>query len=270
MNTLMKKQLIQFFGITFAISWIIWLPGVIFSNFPVSGKALEILGALGPAIAALILVGRSEGKAGVKRIAASSFGAKCNWRFLLFAGLMLLGIHAASRVIYGLVSDNLPNTEMLASPVGLIPLFIIMFLLGGGLNEEIGWRGYALDRLQSKYSALVASLLLGVVWIIWHLPVFFLSGTNQSLIPFWLFMIAVIPLGVMMTWVYNNTGKSIFAAAMFHTIGNLSHELFRIMPTESSRSLTGFVILTVLYFMAAIVITVVYGAKTLRRNLIEK
>jgi len=266
MNTKIRKELTLFVIITFAFSWLIWLPGVLIPNFLIPGKALEILGALGPAIAALYLVGRAEGKAGLKRIVANSFGTKCNWSFLFWASLMLLGLHAASRLIYGLVSDNLPTSEMLASPAALVPLFIIMFLLGGGLNEEIGWRGYALDRIQSKYSALSASLVLGIIWIVWHLPVFFLPGTNQSMVPFWLFTITVIPLGVMMTWVYNNTGKSIFAAAMFHTIGNLSHELFRIAPTETSPALTGFIILTVLYYLATIVIVVIYRAKTLHRN----
>jgi membrane protease YdiL (CAAX protease family) len=265
MQTQTRKELAQFFGITFAFSWLIWLAGILIPNFPIQGQGLEILGALGPALAALYLTWRAEGKEGFKRIVASSFGAKCKWSFLLWASLMLLGMHAASRLIYGLLATNLPVSEMLASPVMLIPVFIIMFLVGGGLDEEIGWRGYALDRLQSKYSALIASLLLGVVWIVWHLPVFFLPGTNQSLIPFWLFTLSVIPLGVMMTWVYNNTNKSIFAAAFFHTVGNLAHELFRIMPTESSPALTGFVILTILYYLVTIVITVVFGAKTLQK-----
>ena len=264
MNTKIRKELTRFFIITFAISWLIWLPGILIPNFPVPGKVLEVLGAVAPAVVALILVGRAEGKIGLKRIAASSFGKKCNWKFLLFACLMLLGLHAASRVIYSFFTTNLPRSEMLSSPIALIPIFIIMFLFGGGLGEEIGWRGYALDRIQTKYSALAASLFLGVFWIMWHLPVFSLPGTNQSTVPFWLFTLAVIPLGVMMTWVYNNTNQSIFAAAFFHTVGNLAHELFRIMPTEASPSITGFIILTVLYYMAAAVIVALFGAKSLR------
>ena len=266
MNSKTRKELINFFVIAFAFAWLVWLPGVLIPNFPITGKVLEVIGALGPALAALILVGRSEGKAGLKRIAANSFGKKCNWKFLIWSSLLLLGIHAASRLLYGLFSSNLPESDMLASPLSILPLFIVMFLLGGGLNEEIGWRGYALDRFQSKYSALTSSLFLGVFWIVWHLPVFFLPGTNQSLVPFWLFILTVIPLGVMMTWVYNNTNKSIFAAAFFHTIGNLAHELFRIMPTEASPDLTGFVILTILYYLTAAVIVIVFGAKALSKS----
>lgn len=266
MNTKTRKELTQFFIITFAISWLIWLPGILIPNFPIPGKAMEVIGAIAPAMVALILIGRAESKAGLKRMVANSFGKKCNWKFLLLACLMLLGLHAASRLIYSMISTNLPQSDMLSSPISVIPLFIIMFLLGGGLNEEIGWRGYALDRIQTQFTALAASLFLGVFWIVWHLPVFFLPGTNQSLIPFWLFLVAVIPLGVMMTWVYNNTNQSIFAAAFFHTIGNLAHELFRVMPTEASPSLTGFIILTILYYLAAAVIVGLFGAKTLQNN----
>ncbi len=266
MNTTTRKQLIQFFIITFAFAWLIWLPGVLIPNFPVSGKTLEVLGALSPLLAALYLTARSAGKPGLKRIFASSFGAGCNWKFLGGATLMLLSVHALSRLIYSRFTGNLPQSDMLTNPFGLLPLFILMFLLGGGLNEEIGWRGYALDRLQSKYGALAASLFLGVFWIVWHLPVFYLPGTNQSLIPFWLFTLSVIPLGVMMTWVYNNTNRSIFAAAFFHTIGNLAHELFRIMPTADSPAITGFVIMTVLYYLAAIIVVAVYGTRQLRRE----
>jgi membrane protease YdiL (CAAX protease family) len=260
-----RKKLTQFFVIAFAFSWLIWLPGILLPTLPIPGKALEVLGALGPAVAALYLTYRAEGKIGLKRVIASSFGKRCKWSFTIWAGLMLLGVHAIVRLVYGQVTDNLPSSEMLSSPLDLVLLFIIMFFLGGGLNEEIGWRGYALDLLQGRYTALGASLMLGVFWILWHLPVFFLPGTNQSLIPFWLFSTTVLPLGVMMTWVYNNSNKSIFAVAIFHTIGNLAHELFYIMPTKDNPSLTGFVILTVLYYLAAIAIVAIFGVKNLSR-----
>lgn len=266
MKTKTRKELIQYFAIAFAFSWLIWLPGILIPNFLIPGKALEVIGALGPAVAALVLVIRSAGKAGLKQTLANSFGKDCKWGFLALSCMMLLGVHALSRFIYSIFTTNLPESEMLSNPAALIPLFIIMFLFGGGLGEEIGWRGYTLDRIQRKFSALGASLFLGIFWIVWHLPVFFLPGTNQSMVPFWLFTLTVLPLGVMMTWVYNNTNKSIFAAALFHTVGNLAHELFRIMPTKNSPSLTGFIILTGLYYLVTLIIVMVYGPKTLKKT----
>ena len=265
-----QQKLSQFLILTFAFSWLIWLPGVL-TTFGIisvpSGlvKLLELVGATGPAVAALYLTGRYTGKPGLKQMLISSINVKTHWRFWLGAVVMLLALHAAARWIYSLVEPNLPQSDLLQSPVAIVPIFIVMFLVGGGLGEEIGWRGYALDLIQEKRMALVASLFLFVLWSVWHFPLFFMGGTNQSLIPIWLWLLPVLPLSVMLTWVYNNT-HTIFAAAMFHTVGNLSHELFRVVPTEVSPNISGFVILTVLYYVAAIAIVGVYGAKTLRRE----
>jgi membrane protease YdiL (CAAX protease family) len=267
MNTQTRKELVQFFGFTFVFAWLFWLPGVLAYLGIIDApagllKLLELVGALGPAVIALILTGRQAGKPGLKQMMVSSFNVKAHWKFWIGAVLMLLALHAAARFVLTLIASAPPPSP---TPYATIPMFILMFLVGGGLDEEIGWRGYSLDRLQTKYSALNASLLLVVVWIVWHLPLFFYGGTNQSLIPFWLWLLPVIPLGVMLTWVYNNT-KTIFAAAMFHTTGNFAHELFRVMPTDTHPELTGVIILTGFYYAAAIVIVIIYGASTLRRN----
>lgn len=270
METETRKQLIQFFIITFIFSWLFWLPGVLayfgVIDAPVGLlKLLELVGAIGPAVVALILSRRLAGKEGLRALLRSAFDVKAGWKFWAGASLMLLCLHGASWLVLTLVSSDLPTSPSGAPPLALIPYAILIFLVGGGLGEEIGWRGYALDRLQTKYSALAASLLLVVFWIVWHLPLFFYGGTNQSLIPFWLWLIPVVALGVMMTWIYNNTG-TVFSAALFHTVGNLAYEIFPVMPTEATPGLTGFVIITVFYVAAAIVIVAVYGAKNLRRD----
>jgi membrane protease YdiL (CAAX protease family) len=264
-----RKELAQFFIIAFLVSWLLWLPGVLTYFGVIAAPAgllsiLELVGGCGPAIAALILIRRQAGGEGVRAMLRSAVNVKAVWRFWVGAVLMLLCLHAASRLVLSLVSTDLPQSEMITSPVAILPLFVVMFLVGGGLGEEIGWRGYALDRLQVRNSALVASLLLAAVWIVWHLPLFYYGGTNQSLIPFWLFVVPVVALAVILTWVYNNT-KTVFAAAIFHTVGNMAHEIFRVVPTESSPALTGYLIFTGFYVAAAVVIVLVYGAKNLRR-----
>jgi len=180
-----NQNLSQFFGFTFVFSWLLWLPGVLtyFGIMDVPAellKPLELAGAIGPAVIALILTGRQAGKIGLKQMIVSSFNVKARWKFWLGAAAMLLAIHAASRFVLTLVSPSTPQSTLPASPVAIIALFIIMFLVGGGLGEEIGWRGYALDRLQEKHSALNASLLLSAVWIMWHLPLFFFTAAPTS------------------------------------------------------------------------------------------
>lgn len=270
MNDNTRKELVRFFIITFVFSWLFWLPGVL-AYFGVIDapagvlKVLELVGAIGPAIVALILSRRLAGKEGLRALLRSAINVKAGWKFWAGASLMLLCLHAASRLVLILVSSDLPTSPSGAPPLGLIPYAILIFLVGGGLGEEIGWRGYALDRIQEKHTALNAGLLLAAIWIVWHLPLFFYSGTNQSLIPFWLWLIPVVALGVMMTWIYNNTG-TVFSAALFHTVGNLAYEIFPVLPTEATPSVTGYVILTIFYVAATVVIVLVYGAKTLRRE----
>jgi membrane protease YdiL (CAAX protease family) len=102
-----------------------------------------------------------------------------------------------------------------------------LFLLGP-LPEEIGWRGFLLDRLQLRYRALTASLLLGVAWFAWHGPLFLISGyygragSAPELLPFGA---SIVLAAVLYTWIYNHTGRSVPAAVLFHFSGNLTGEL---------------------------------------------
>ncbi len=266
MNSYPRHQLRDFFILTFAFSWLVWLPGVLAGwgvIGPIPSTPLILLGGLGPAFAAIVLTLRAEGGTGFTALMASSFDPRKGWVFWIAAFVLLVIVHAAARQIYAIVSDNLPVSAQVDSAVTVIVFFVIVFFIGGGLDEEIGWRGYALDRLQVRFNALSASLILSAFWIVWHLPVFYMSGSHhQSLIPFWLFVISVFPLGILLTSVYNATG-SIFAAAVFHTTGNVALEVFPIMPSAESSALTGMYILTALYTLAAIAVLVAYGPKRL-------
>jgi len=131
----------------------------------------------------------------------------------------------------------------------------------GPLPEEIGWRGYALDRLQSRWSALQSSLVLGLVWACWHLPLFAIPGTFQHALGvntprFWIFLATMVPLSVLMTWVYNNARRSTLSAALVHFTGNLCGAL-----VAKTAWLAG--IELALLTICATVVVGVYGAKRL-------
>ncbi len=109
--------------------------------------------------------------------------------------------------------------------------FAAFTFLFGPLPEELGWRGFALDRLQAERGALSSSVILGAVWTIWHLPLFFIKGSYQHSLGigtplFWLFMLDKIPQSVIMTWIYNNTHRSTLSAVIVHFTVNLVGELY--------------------------------------------
>ena len=147
------------------------------------------------------------------------------------------------------------------------PSSIILSILFASLIpfiEELGWRGYVLDRLQENRSALASSLILGVVWSVWHLPTFFIRGSYQAglgigTLAFWLFFLGIFPLTFAFTWIYNNTGRSTLAVILFHSMVNFTGELIALTERADTLSI-------LLWFVTAIGIAVSWGAKSLTRE----
>lgn len=135
MNQQTRQNLLRFFGYTVAFSWFFWLPGVL-DYFGIVSipegllKLLMVVGALGPATSALILTHREEGKAGVKLMLNSAFNVKQHWHFWLGAIGLILAVHAIARVMFALVTDDLPVSTLLESPAGIIPMFICHIFCG--------------------------------------------------------------------------------------------------------------------------------------------
>ncbi len=143
------------------------------------------------------------------------------------------------------------------------PSSIILSILFASLFpfiEELGWRGYLLDRLQEKYSALASSLILGILWSLWHLPTFFIRDSYQASLgigtpAFWLFFAGIIPLNFAFTWIYNNTNRSTLAVILFHSMVNFTGELLTLSERADTYSI-------MLWFVVAIGITAIWSTKT--------
>jgi uncharacterized protein len=126
--------------------------------------------------------------------------------------------------ISGITTNNVSN-QSIWSFLGLL-LFQIFFFL---LTEELAWRGYALPALMSRYNLLTASLILGVFWGIWHLPLFFITGSFHSMIPFGGFFISTIAMSILVSWIFAHTKGSILLAAIFHASTDITISLTGVM-----------------------------------------
>ena len=209
-----KHQIIIFFVLTFVISWFPWYAGI----------APEVL-ALGPSIAAVIIViytGRKRGLIDFLRPFTRGRASLRYWGIAIFgpACLYLIGLG-----IYMLLGGDAPPFTMIKEELHLIPLYLVMVVLmpwNGPVGEEFGWRGYALPNLQNRYGPLIASLVIGVIWGIWHLPSFFaplgVLGALASSLGIANFLIIYV-LGttansIYMTWLYNKTNASALIAGI--------------------------------------------------------
>jgi membrane protease YdiL (CAAX protease family) len=139
---------------------------------------------------------------------------------------------------------------------------IVILLIS--LGEEFGWRGFALPRLQERFSALNASLVLGVVWGFWHFPGF-LIGTGVPLdLPFGVFLLWTVLATVLMTWIYNNTGGSILSAILFHSAANATFNYLPLLPEWAGQGTT-FDVFLGLVLLAVVAVVARYGARRLVR-----
>ncbi len=260
----------KYFVITFAFSWIIWLPGVLAARglfeLPVPELVLVGIGAFGPFVSAFYMTRRNQGKEGVKTLIkrALNFRIPLGWLAGIF--VLHLAVTAAARYLYIWRGGELPESPVLGSPVAIIVLFLVLFFFGGSVNEEFGWRGYALDRIQSKHSALLSSLILGFLWGLWHLPLFFCQNLSQSYMSFWIFLGWTCALAVLMTWFHNNNKGNILVALLFHTMGNLSTSIFPFFNAEKGSDQAPFLFATVLYSIVALLVVIVAGPKKLSRK----
>ncbi len=181
---------------------------------------LGYLAAFAPSIAAFILVRRENGKEGVKALCKSGWknnGPKV-WLFVAIFLMPIFGLLTLAIMV--LFKIEMP-WEYGLSPAMIVPIGLLIWLVGA-VPEEYGWRGYALPKLLEKYSPLVASLLLGVIWGVWHLPLHFVSTTTQYAIPIWQYILQIILLTFLFTYLHLKSKGSVLVAGLFHAFGNIT------------------------------------------------
>lgn len=221
-----------------------------------------IFGTYGPAAIALILVAR---EAGLRRI-AKLLRRYLIWRVnILWYLFSLIGTAAAAwaaltlhRQLGGeIIYQNDPEHWYL-----IIPGFIYIFIFSV-LGEEIGWRGYVLPRLQARFSALTASVILGVIWSLWHLPLLWMSGSAHQTIPLPLYILQSVAFSIILTWVYNGTGGSLLLVHLLHTASNLTVGVLPILPIDTGGDTRTLGLLVGIIWIVALMIVTVFGAKDL-------
>ncbi len=217
MKLIMKNPLVSYFVIVFTIMYAAGLIGI-FQLFNVPEIALWIIGSFAPTITAVIVLWITDGKPGIKNL----FSKFLIWRVSLkwyFAAASILILSIVIAICY-LYFNGLTVPE-----ISIVTFFImlIMSVILGPLSEEAGWSGYALPRLQAKFSALMSSLILGFLWAIWHAPLWFMPGAAQSSMPIWMFIISLMAIRLIMGWAYNNTNGSLLIAVLFHLFFNFGN-----------------------------------------------
>jgi len=260
-----SRRLLAFFAIAFSFTWFFWLPRPLsqMGLIPVSPLTeLGFIGAFGPLVAAILVTVAYEGGTGVRALLLRAVDARFAKRWWLAVLILMPAVVLAALLLATLTDGAVPASPVQNEVWMVIPIFFSVLFLSGPFEEEFGWRGYALPRLQARYSALVSSIILGFFWAIWHIPQFFTTPTGMFYkTPVLTFIPTVVAATVLFTWVYNNTNGSLLAMLLLHTTFNLSMYVSAVLDTS-----LGYVYVLGVFVVAAVVVTVVAGPRELRQQ----
>jgi len=202
---LKQHTFIVFVVLAVLISWFPWYT---------SGTGFLVFG---PSIAGVIVIAMTRGKEGLRDLGQRALRWRVGFRWwavaLFFTGLTMLLAIAINAVMGG----GFPSFAFFRQEWYLIPVVFLITLIGGPLGEEFGWRGFALPHLQRKWGPMVASIIIGSVWGLWHLPLFFQPDSihaqmGLNLLP--VYVSGAIFLSIIMTWVHNQTGGSLLVSGI--------------------------------------------------------
>ena len=218
------RDILAFFGLTFALTIPFWILGRASSNALMPGLPFAALAVICPGTAALILSWRLTGVAGARALLMRTIdlaGVKPRAWWLLIL-LFSPAAHVAAFFISRNLGTGIPNPQFNILPA--VMLFAIFLIFA--VTEEMGWTGFALGPLQTRFGAIPAALQIGAIWAVWHYPALMQAHRSGVWIAWW--TLGTISLRLFMVWLFNRTGGSVFAVVMVHATNNLSWQLFPI------------------------------------------
>ena len=253
-----RHPLISFFVLAYALSWWSWI-------LYAFGLSPAPIASFGPFLAALVVLAITQGKSGIGGLLRRMVRWRVGIRWYAVALLLPVGIALAATALNVLLGAQAPSAADLGGWTGLFSTFALVLLVpgAGGTWEEPGWRGFALPRLQAGRSALVASLILGAVWALWHLPL--VVGTGQM--GGWDIVI-ILAWTLVLTWVYNGTGGSVLIVMLFHAMFNtVSGSFISPLAFSGADSVRQSWLLAAVWCAVAVAVVMWAGPKHLSRKL---
>jgi CAAX protease family protein len=239
-----------FFLVAFLITWVVWVPNVL---GPTSfAGTLAPFWTYGPATAAVVVAAIAGS---LRELGGRLVRWRVRWRWyavVLLGPAAFYAVVAALQAGFGWSGEPAQPDALRMSLASLMPLFL-MFAVTDGLGEEPGWRGFALPRLLERTSRLNASLLIGVLWAAWHLPLFWTVGRPLYGQSFLIMLVELPAMSVLYTWVFQHTAGSALLAILFHASWSAWWSVFTVSAIEADSLRSTLVILALKWALVAAV-----------------
>jgi membrane protease YdiL (CAAX protease family) len=253
-SAMKRHPVIAFYILAFVISWLGWIPQALYGRglFPFDNPLLNLLGGGGPTLTAVIVILVIKEKGGIRKLFGPLFKLRVSlWWFVFVFGFwaVVTAVALGIGTIFGQAFPALGQFTW----VSLLPIFVTMVL--SNVWEEIGWRGFALPRLQEGYNDLKIVFIMGLLWSLWHLPLILNPTLPMSDLPWYGEIIFSLSLTVIYTWLYQHTNHSLFFVSVFHAMSNT----MAFVLLELGVFVSSYAFVVGITAIVAIVIILIYG-----------
>ena len=211
-----RHRFSTFVALTFVLTWVPWLTvaWLLRTGRPPVVTTLVLIGGFGPFLAAVLVAAAGDD---LRSWLGALVDVGAPLGVWAAAVMVPIALYVLALGVFLLAGGGFDRASVL--PAAAVPAVVLATFIRGGL-EEPGWRGMALPVLQRSVGAFRASIVLGVIWALWHVPLFLLPGSSQAGTPFWLYAPAVVGISVIATWLYNAAGGRVLVPVVFHTLSN--------------------------------------------------
>jgi uncharacterized protein len=250
-----RAAVLRYIALAFAITWVVWIPRAAVSRGLFDSDLALELGSVwtyGPAVAAVAAAAWTGGRSSLRELGARVVRWRVGWGWyavVVATPIVLAGVTLAiGSLLGGEASPSVPDGGVMT-----LLVLVLALTLTDGLGEEVGWRGWALPRLLEHQDVLRASLLLGLVWAAWHLPLHLTEGAYLADVPVWVLFARLPATSIVFTWVFLHTRGSALLAVLLHGVMNVAAGL---LPTGAVWDVAGIAA----HWLAAIALVVTAGA----------
>ncbi len=261
-DILAGHQVISFLVLTFVFSWYFWSAA---AWVPGSRDLYLVLGGLGPSLVGLVLIFLLDGEGGVRRVLSKMLPGDVHPFWFLFSPFGALAIALPGILFSVYLGGEGYVLGDLSTVYQVVVSFVAVFAFSV-VGEEIGWRGFILPRLQRDAVAAVSGIVLGAVWGIWQIPLWYVPGHAYQSIPLPIFLVYVAGVSVLCTWLYNNTCGNLLVVSLFHATSYAALGLLLMLSTRAEVGLLPMLASTGTLWVLVGVIAVIYGSTYLSRD----